>query len=178
MREAYKLLGDVLDYPRGPLLQEINPRIARVASEYSEAAGLLAEFRCAVEDLPLGKLEEIYTSSFDLRAESSLYLGYHLFGEDWKRSALMARLKGWYKSKNFDCGTEMPDHLSVVLRFLGQYPDDPDAQEFSTECLLPAVTRIIAGLQDQGGPYAAALHSLLVIVQRCQPVQVTQGASE
>ena len=178
MMEAYKLLGDVLDYPRGPLLQEINPRIARVASEYSEAAGLLAEFRCAVEDLPLGKLEEIYTSSFDLRAESSLYLGYHLFGEDWKRSALMARLKSWYKSKNFDCGTEMPDHLSVVLRFLGQYPDDPDAQEFITECLVPAVTRIIAGLQDQGGPYAAALHSLLVIVQRCQPVQVTQGASE
>lgn len=176
--EAYKLLGDVLDYPCGTLLQEINPRIAKVASEHSEAAGLLAQFRCAVEDLPLGKLEEIYTSTFDLRAESSLYLGHHLFGEDWKRSALMTHLKSWYKSKNFDCATEMPDHLSVVLRFLGQYPDDPDAQEFITECLVPAVTRIIAGLQDQGGPYAAALHGLLVIVQTSQPVQVRQGASE
>jgi nitrate reductase molybdenum cofactor assembly chaperone NarJ/NarW len=176
--EAYELLGDLLDYPCRALLHEVNPRIDRVASKYPEAAGLLAEFRCAIECLPLGNLEEIYTGTFDLRAESSLYLGHHLFGEDWKRSALMARLKSWYKEKNFVCGAEMPDHLSVVLRFLGRYADNPDALEFITECLLPAVTRIIAGLQDQGGPYTAGLNALLIIVQTSQQKQVTPGASE
>jgi nitrate reductase delta subunit len=72
----------------------------------------------------------------------------------------------------------MPDHLSVVLRFLGRNQDDPDTQEFITECLAPAVTRIIAGLQESAGPYAPALHALLLILQSSHVAPVTQGVSE
>lgn len=174
--EAYELFGDLLDYPEPAALRGIDNKISGIVCAYSETAGLLAELRSAVLALPPGKLEEIYTSSFDMRAESSLYVGHHLFGEDFKRSVLMSRLKNWYKSKGFSAGMEMPDHLSVVLRFLGRNQDDPDTQEFITECLIPAVTRIIAGLQRSAGPYKPALHALLLILESSHSVAATRGA--
>lgn len=176
--EAYALLGDLLDYPEPAALRDIDNKINGIACAYSEAGGLLAEFRSAILGLPPGKLEEIYTNSFDMRAESSLYVGHHLFGEDFKRSVLMSRLKNWYKSKGFSAGTEMPDHLSLVLRFLGRNQDDPDTQEFTTECLIPAVTRIIAGLDDSAGPYKPALHALLLILESSHAVAATHGADK
>lgn len=174
--ELYELLGNLLDYPGPAVLSAIDSKINGIACADSEAAALLAEFRSAILGLPPGRLEEIYTNTFDLRSESSLYVGHHLFGEDFKRSVLMSRLKNWYKSKGFSAGTEMPDHLSVVLRFLGRNQDDPDTQEFITECLIPAVTRIIAGLQDSAGPYKPALHALLLILESSHAVAATRGA--
>lgn len=174
--EAWELLGDLLDYPAPAVLRSIENKIAGIAGTHPEAADLLGEFHSGIIALPPGKLEEMYTNTFDMRAESSLYVGHHLFGEDFKRSVLMSRLKNWYKSKGFSAGTEMPDHLSVVLRFLGRNQDDPDTQEFVTECLIPAVTRIIAGLQDGAGPYKPALHALLLILESSHAVPATRGA--
>lgn len=176
--EAYELFGDLLDYPNPAVLHGFDSKISGIAHAHPKAASLLVEFHSAVLRLTPGKIEEIYTNAFDLRAESSLYVGHHLFGEDFKRSVLMSRLKNWYKSKDFSTGTEMPDHLSVVLRFLGRNQDDPDTQEFITECLAPAVTRIIAGLQESAGPYTPALHALLLILQSSHVASVTQGVSE
>lgn len=173
-----EFLGDLLDYPQPMLLRNLQNAIESMADEHPEAAGLLSEFHSSILELSPGKLEEIYTNTFDFRAEASLYVGHHLFGEHFKRSLLMARLKSWYEAKGFSDGAEMPDHISVVLRFIARNQDDPDTQEFITECLIPAVTRIIAGLEHSAGPYKAALQALLLMLQSSQAVAATHGADQ
>jgi len=173
-----EFFGDLLDYPQPMLLRNMQNGIESMAGEHSEAAALLSEFHSSILGLPPGKLEEIYTNSFDFRAEASLYVGHHLFGEHFKRSVLMARLKNWYEARSFSAGAEMPDHISVVLRFLARNQDDPDTQEFITECLIPAVTRIIAGLEQGAGPYEGALQALLLMLQSSQAVAAAHGADQ
>jgi nitrate reductase assembly molybdenum cofactor insertion protein NarJ len=95
--EAYERFGDLLDYPNPAVLHGFESKIAGIAHAHPEAASLLVAFHSSVLGLAPGKIEEIYTNTFDLRAESSLYVGHHLFGEDYKRSALMSRMKSWYK---------------------------------------------------------------------------------
>lgn len=173
-----ELFGDLLDYPQPMRLRSMQHAIESVAGEHPEAAGLLTEFRSSIFELPPGKVEEIYTSTFDFRAEASLYVGHHLFGEHFKRSVLMARLKNWYEAKGFSAGAEMPDHISVVLRFLADNQDDPDTQEFITECLIPAVARIIAGLEHTAGPYKTVLQALQLMLQSSQAAAATHGADQ
>ena len=173
---VYEIFADLLDYPRPAFLEGLQDKTAQILSEHPDAATLLAEFHHSIVDFRPGQLEEIYANTFDFRAEASLYVGHHLFGEHFKRSLLMSRLKGWYAARNYSSGTEMPDHLCVVLRFLALNADDRDAGEFITECLSPAVARILAGLQDGAGPYQPLLDALFVVLQSQQALAANLGA--
>jgi len=173
---AYEIFADLLDYPRPAPRDWLQDKTAQIAGEYPQAAALLGEFRRSIVEFGPGQLEEIYAQTFDFRAEASLYVGHHLFGEHFRRSLLMSRLKAWYAATNYSSGAEMPDHLCVVLRFLALNSNDRDAGEFLTECLSPAVARMLAGLQDGAGPYKPVLDALLVVLQAQQALAADPGA--
>ena len=56
-----------------------------------QAATLLGVFRDFAEEHPLGKLQEVYSGFFDLNSICHPYIGYQLFGENYKRSVFMCR---------------------------------------------------------------------------------------
>lgn len=155
---AYLALARLLEYPR----EDVASVLAECLQEADPpTAGVLDEFRQAIRDLPPGRLEEVYTQAFDLEPETCLYIGHHLFGEDWRRGMFLAGLKRQYAEAGFSGGAEMPDFIPVVLRFLARHPPGPETGELLRECVIPAVTRVLRTAERKNSLYAPVLRALL-----------------
>lgn len=141
---SFGLFADLLDYP-GPGLEGKARRCADlVRVRVPEAASHLEAFADAIELLPQGRREELYTAAFDLDATCHPYVGYHLFGETYVRSTFLVELKQRYRSAGFDPPeTELPDRLSVVLRFLALSEDGALNGEILRDALRPALKKMV-----------------------------------
>ncbi len=155
----YGLFATLLDYPDAQTAAALEECLAAAGSE---AAELLLEFRNAVAGLRAGRLEEIYAQTFDFEPECALAIGHHLFGEDWRRSVLLATLKQRYAETGLAPGTELPDHLPTVLRFLAQQPAGEESEELVRHCVAPAVARMAQAVEKKTSPYGAVLRALLL----------------
>jgi nitrate reductase delta subunit len=138
-RRAFELLADVLEYPRPDLVEAVRECAALLAADSLAAAACLHEFGTFVGQTPRGRLEEVYTSTFDLDAACYPYVGYHLFGESYQRSVFMVELNKRYRAHGFSIAGELPDYLAVVLRFLAVCDDAVLSGEIVHEALLPAL---------------------------------------
>jgi nitrate reductase molybdenum cofactor assembly chaperone NarJ/NarW len=141
------LFAELLDYPRPGLAQKADECRALVARDCADAAALLAEFAAFAERTPHAAIEEIYTGTFELNASCHLYVGYHMFGEAYKRSAFLLELKARFRAHNFESGVELPDHISVLLRFMSLFPDAELTNELVRDALLPTLEPM-AGAPD------------------------------
>ncbi|MBS4024937.1 MAG: nitrate reductase molybdenum cofactor assembly chaperone [Clostridia bacterium] len=164
-RELYQLFSEVLEYPTPNLEEKVNECIAITASVNSKAAARLEKFKGFVAQTPPGRLEEIYSGTFDLQPTSYPYAGYHLFGENYKRGAFMVKLQEQYKEHGFSAENELPDHIAVILRFLSTTQDDENTSILLKECLIPVLTRLTKafGEQDQNY-YGEAIKAILLVL--------------
>ena len=89
-------------------------------------------------------------------------------GEGPKRSALMVKLQEAYLAHQFSGGTEIPDHLCVILRFLGVAQDAEFVIPLLRECLLPVLGKVEKSLPGNGYGYAPAVSSLKLFLQQVQ----------
>ncbi|MEB2344383.1 MAG: molecular chaperone TorD family protein [Deltaproteobacteria bacterium] len=180
-RRVFQLFADLLDYPRpglGPIAEHC---AALVGEEVPAAATLLREFSSFATGSPQARLEETYTGLFELDASHHPYVGYHLFGESYKRSAFLLGLKARYRRYGIECGTELPDHVAAVLRFLAANEDPEEAQELIREALYPALGRMAKGRTEEppdpdvpqparpGSPYRGLLHALVLLLETRLP---------
>ncbi len=158
VRERFlALLADLLDYPHDGLAdraRECEWLARRLAPEAAPALGRFREF---LEATPPGRVEEVYSATFDLDASCHPYVGHHLFGESYKRSVFMLELKRLHRARGTDSGSELPDHLPAVLRLISREHEPDAADELLQLALLPAVERMCGGLRagDPGESAAA-----------------------
>lgn len=144
-RRMLGLFADILDYPEPGLARKAVECETLLDAVAPEAATLLGDFRGFAEESPLGRLEEVYSGFFDLNPVCHPYLGYQLFGENYKRSSFLIGLKERYRAEAFHASTnEIPDRLSIVLRFLAHSADDEGADALVREGLMPALKRMTA----------------------------------
>ena len=150
--KALELFGELLDYPT-PGLAETAAQCAQLLGPVSEkAAALLRAFERAVRRMSPGRLEEVYTSTFELDATCHPYVGYHLFGESYKRSLFLVKLKELYRATGFASPRELPDHLAVILRYLAAGAPPERRAELIREALLPALSHMLGGGAPGGEP--------------------------
>ena len=152
MNGSYETLAVLLEYPK----EHSTARRGSVAT-----AEDLREFALCVERLALSELQELYTRTFDLNPACALEVGYHLFGENYKRGEFLANLRE--TEAPFDLGQEhqLPDYLPVLLRLLSKLDDDLRSSLIS-ECLIPAIEKMLATFKDATNPY----RSLLEVVRK------------
>jgi nitrate reductase delta subunit len=169
----YRLFADLVGYPTPALAGQALETAAGVG--VAQAAALLHEFHSFVEQASPARLEELYTGTFDLQAVCYPYVGYHLFGDSYKRGMFMAQLNAGYREKGFSTGKELPDHVAVILRFLASVPeaerngttapDDEFGQALLGEGLIPALNKMARAFDDQSdNPYAGVLRALLLVL--------------
>jgi len=175
-RRIFALFAKLLDYPWAPLSGVARECAVLVAESSPRAAAYLQEFEAFVNRTPLSRLEEIYTSAFELNAACHPYIGYHLFGESYKRSIFLLGLKERYRLYNIDCGVELPDHLAVMLRFLAVNQDVAETDGVIREALHPALCKMLKDkVADAPGPgtlkqpgrdgeYKRLLHALRAVL--------------
>ena len=159
----YRLFADLLEYPSPALARQAQQAVAGAAM--AQAATLLHGFQSYVEQASPAHLEELYTGTFDLQAVCYPYVGYHLFGDSYKRGMFMAQLNGRYRERGFSAGKELPDHVAVILRFLATAPNDEFGQALLGEGLIPALDTMARAFDDQSdNPYAGVLRALLLVL--------------
>lgn len=139
----FALFATLLDYPWSPVAEAAAECATLTAPRSPEAAAFLSEFAAFARRTPLSRLEEIYTGVFELDATCHPYVGYHLFGESYKRSAFLVGLKECYRPYQIDYGSELPDHLAVILRFLAVCRDEAELEDMIREALHPTVRKML-----------------------------------
>ena len=151
MRSLYHCFARMLEYPAGGTLQAAIKAQGLLIDEDPASAAQLKEFHDYAAALPPGRLEEVYTGTFDLDAACHPYIGYHLFGETYKRSIFLVELKQRYAAEGFVFSdSELPDHLAVILHFLATTRDEIQAQEIARDALLPVLDRMTGRAKSEG----------------------------
>jgi nitrate reductase delta subunit len=189
-RQIFHLLAHILEYPRSDLTGIVSECETLLSLEYSQAAARLREFQDVVVEIPLGRLQEIYTITFDLDATCHPYVGHHLFGESYKRSAFMLGLKERYQRYGLVTGSEVSDHLALLVRFLSLCNDSAEAEVIIRDALVPALKqmlkqkdevetegeKLVAGKVHKPRVYQDALEALLRMLQ-AQPAYNHQATT-
>ncbi|MBS1994165.1 MAG: molecular chaperone TorD family protein [Cyanobacteria bacterium SZAS LIN-3] len=166
---ALAQLGLMLDYPVTGQAHRIHSLVQSVASSYPKAVKLLSEFDAAWEQKSLSEFEELYTRTFDLAAICSPYVSGYIFGdENFDRGTLMATLGDKYAELAFDSCGELPDHLSVLLRF-SSLLDQEALDELVEHCLLAPVTEMTDRLKDSDNPYYFLVSAILTVLKIDHP---------
>ncbi len=142
---------------------DVIPLVSQVSQE---AKNLLRGFLSYLRDTTPGQMEEIYTRTFDLEPSCCLYVGYYLFGDTARRGLFMAQLKEEYEHSGFSQARELPDHLSLMLRFLGSGCGREKAEELIALCILPAMEKMLRQLDDSHNPYHGVLRTLWLVLDK------------
>lgn len=165
------LFADILEPPRPLLSDQVNECVSALSSFHREAADLMIQFRAFLDRTPLRRVEEIYTDTFDPHAGCHPYLGYYLFGDGDRRRTFLAGLEELYQVYHFCAADEAPDHLGMMLRFLGQVGDEETTEEMTFLHILPALKRMLKGLAERTTPYKEVLQALWLTLRDGQETQ-------
>lgn len=163
--ELYRLCAALLEYPTPALARQAGECCELLPAISADAAEEMASFRRFVDETAPARVEEIYTAAFDLQAACCPYVGYQLFGESYKRGIFMAQLNEGYGLRGFSAGSELPDHVAVVLRFLASGREDDFYSALRRDGLIPALAKMEQSFGKQSGnPYAQVIRALLLVL--------------
>jgi nitrate reductase delta subunit len=165
----FDLFADLLEYPAFTTPLKAGLCYEQLQMRQSEAGRLLESFYHHVDQRTTDQMQELYTGTFDMQPVCYPYVGYHLFGESYKRGAFMAHLNEAYRSSSFSAGKELPDHICVILRFLGQDEGkrrDDFGRVLLREGLTPALEKMTQALRQQpDNPYTGVVSALLLVLR-------------
>ena len=152
-REALTAIAPLYTFPDEKYLQHVEESRGFICAANRHAARCLGEFADAIHKLDRWEREMAYTSTFDLAPSCSPYLGVQLFGDDSRdRARLMVGLRMTYKTPAGEFGSELPDHIGVVLSFAMQFDDDEWA-ELVGLVLAPALEKMDSLLAKTSNPF-------------------------
>ena len=109
---------------------------------YPDAAVEVEHFLDAIPERTLD-LQELHTRTFDVQSLTTLDVGYVLFGDDYKRGALLSNLNQEHRRAENDCRGELADHLPNVLRLIPKLKDQDLLEELVEQILVPALMLMI-----------------------------------
>ena len=165
MRPSAELLDGLaalIGYPEADLGPRVRVCLTGLAAISPAAATDLASFGDAIAGMPLARLQEHYTESFDLTPTCALDVGWHLFGDAHKRGAFMAAMREDLRRAEVPETAELPDHLSHVLRLLGR--EAPPRAAALAGTIAPVIDRVHGALARRDSPYRHLLSALAAVV--------------
>lgn len=151
MMPDYKTLANLLEYPHEKWSADV------VIARESDS---MPEFIDAIQKLSRSDLQELYTRTFDLNPACALEIGYHLFGESYKRGEFLANLRETEAPFDLGQANQLPDYLPVLLRLLTKLDDEDLRVSLIGECLIPALEKMLASLKDSVVPYRFLLEAV------------------
>lgn len=158
-------LADLLEYPCDEWAARLD-RCRQLATEDVGVSFALMEVNRQVESLTVDELQELYTRTFDLNPVCALEVGYHLFGETYKRGVFLAHLNETEAPYALRQEHQLPDYLPVLLRLLAHLDDEELRASLINECLLPAVARMLEALSKTESPYSSLIEMVEMVLNR------------
>jgi nitrate reductase delta subunit len=155
--DIFKVISILLQFPDqhfGGYVEQLQNAIQKFSSAAARSA--CNNFLAYLKATPLLRLQEIYTETFDLRAETCLNLTFHKCGNTQERGHALVKLNQLYNSAGLEiANTYLPDYLPLMLEFVYQHPIPGKNQllnPYSGEIELLA-----SRLEARGNPYACLI---------------------
>lgn len=167
MIRTFKAFSLLLSYPSAELQQAIPAIRTALNEEAVLSQAQIMALAPLLERLEIGDLYalcEEYVLLFDRSRTLSLNLFEHIHGESRDRGGAMVDLLETYRAGGFDLvGTELPDHLPVLLEFLAT------RSLAEAQALLADAGAILAALAERlkrrEAPYAPVLANLVALAR-------------
>ena len=160
MNHLYEILARLIEYPADDWNTPVERWEQRLTTEGDEVPPQLVELRRKLRDLPIESLQELYTRTFDLNPVCTLDIGYHLFGENYKRGELLAGLRETEAPFELGQQNQLPDYLPVLLRLLVKLEDQELRESLIVELLIPALSKMLQSLDDANNPYRYLIQAI------------------
>ena len=122
--DIFKALSVLLQFPDEELLGHV-PQLQDVVETFYDANARAAcnDFLAYLGSTPVLRLQETYTTTFDLNPQTCLNLSYHKCGNSQERGYALVKLNQLYNSVGLEIsGGHLPDYLPLMLEFVYQYP--------------------------------------------------------
>lgn len=161
--KSLKALSALLSYPSAELrdaVAEIRAVLNAESVFSTQAVAALEPLLSQLSGVDVLDAQERYVLLFDRSRSLSLNLFEHVHGESRDRGGAMVDLLEMYRTNGFDlAGSELPDHLPVLLEYLSTRPAD-EARDVLADAgsILAALTERLTRRET---PYAAALAALV-----------------
>jgi nitrate reductase molybdenum cofactor assembly chaperone len=173
MNHLYEILANSLEYPG----EDWNTRLERckqwLTIQEPDVAAQFIRFRRKAKELSIDKLQELYTQTFDLNPVCTLDIGYHVFGENYKRGELLAKLRETEAPYELGQANQLPDHLPVLLRLLSKLEDEELRHALIGELLIPALGKMLEALSQTDNPY----RDLIEVISNALKNEVPEGSA-
>ncbi len=140
--DHYAKFSLLFDYPAQNYYKAIAEVKTVLAGKYDSALEELEKFEKLIPK-DIHQLQEIYTKSFEVQAVTSLEIGYLLYGDDYTRGDVMVGLSQEHDAVNNDCGYELSDHLTNVLRLISKMKNQETIKELVRLMIAPAVENMM-----------------------------------
>jgi nitrate reductase assembly molybdenum cofactor insertion protein NarJ len=167
-------LAELFEYPRAGHVARMRDLVGRIAAEAPETAADLEPLARFAADKSLGECEELYVHTFDANAERALEVGWQVFGEQYERGAFLVDLRGRMRALGVAETTELPDHLTQVLRLLGRMDDD-DARTLVARAVTPSLKRVREHVAAACA-YAGALEAVAKVLAAFAAAEPSESA--
>ena len=138
----YSHVAELFDFPGPELAPRGRALLDFLSENYPAAAVEVEHFLDAIPEKTLD-LQELHTRTFDVQSLTTLDIGYVLFGDDYKRGALLSNLSREHTQAENDCGRELADHLPNVLRLIPKLKDQNLLNDLVRQILVPALMLMI-----------------------------------
>ena len=144
----YANMAELLDFP-GPEFAASGRTLADfLRQDYPDAALQVALFLDAIPQRTLD-LQELHTRTFEVQALTTLGVGYVLFGDDYKRGALLSNLNREHSEAGNHFRGDLADHLPNVLRLMSKLKDQELLEELVEQILVPALMLMIREFEPE-----------------------------
>lgn len=140
-------LAHLLSYPERRMLEHV-AHLQQALEDRPDVSRKVKLFSDYVTSTPMTAIEERFTNTFDMNPACCLEVGWHLFGEDYKRGEFLVHMRQALQEEELPESVELPDHLSHCLHLLAVLEDE-DAQPFARRFLLPALEKILKSLDNE-----------------------------
>ena len=155
-------LSALLSYPKAGFRDRFESALKSLTVAAPAAAAALEPFAAFVAASSDTELEEAFTQTFDLNPACALEIGWHLYGEEYKRGEFLVEMRRLMRRLGVPEDTELPDHLSHVLAVLPLMEREP-ARELTTQKVLPALAKIRKAAANH--PYDGVLRAIEVFLE-------------
>ncbi|HSE97706.1 MAG TPA: nitrate reductase molybdenum cofactor assembly chaperone [Blastocatellia bacterium] len=170
MNHLYEIFADLLEYPGDDWGRQLESFERRMIAESEGLATRSPGFCRKIEGCSVAELQEKYTQTFDLNPVCALEIGYHLFGENYKRGLFLANLRETESPYDLGQQHQLPDYLPVLLRLLVRLDDAELRSALITECMIPAIEKMVNALEEVDSPYA----DLLAVIEKTLKIEAPQ----
>src|SRR3989338_3489076 len=150
-KNLYTQLAELLRYPHEDVRPNVDACIEALSCNQQypeEVAKELRSFKNDLDRLSLDALQELYSYTFELVSDTTLDMGYYLHaGQDgFKR--------------------ELPDHLPVLLQFLGFLEEENLRKDFIKTFVIVALEKLNRNFQGKKNAYRHMVNAVYKIIDK------------